>query len=66
MGSNLLLMMDRKSYMTFHLAPFPLTCSDLQMPNQGHVFYVDSNLETQTDRVKFTIFCMTEDSNYVM
>ena len=34
-----LLMWDRKSYMPLHLAPLPLTSSDLERSNQGHAYF---------------------------
>ena len=33
----LLLIMDRKSYMRFHLAPFYLFLDDLKRSTQGHI-----------------------------
>ena len=37
---NLLLMMDRKSYMVFHLATFILTWSELERSNRGQAYFL--------------------------
>ena len=37
---NLLLMMDRKSYMVFYLVTFALTSSDLERSNQGQAYFL--------------------------
>ena len=37
---NLLLMMDRKSYMPFHSVLLTLTYSDVERLNQGHAYFL--------------------------
>ena len=37
--TELLLMMDRKSYMKFHLAQLSMTLSDLERSNRGHAYF---------------------------
>ena len=37
--TELLLMMDRKSYMSFHMAPLSLTLSDLDRANRDQAYF---------------------------
>ena len=37
--TELLLMMDRKSYMRFHLAHLSMTLSDLERSNRGQAYF---------------------------